>query len=144
MNLILKTNVRGHYLQVMDRFDESLFNALKPVGVKMIVTQFTGSKTGDTVVLEFTSPIKAKWISKITDHGHDEDQAYFVDEGTQLPFPLKSWTHKHIVQRVDDERSIIVDDMTFSTGSSIVDYLLYPFMYIGFYPRKSSYKKYFN
>lgn len=144
MRLILKTKVKGHYLRVMERFDLDLFEALKPIGAQMEVVQFTGSKTGDIVELKFVSPIKAEWISKITDHGSDRDSAYFVDEGEVLPFPLQQWKHRHIVERVDDDYSIIVDDIQYSSGFWLLDLLLYPAMLVGFYPRKFSYRKYFG
>lgn len=144
MRLVLKTKVDGHYLDVMKRFDIDLFKALKPIGATMNVTEFTGSKTGDRVALEFTSPIKVKWVSKIVDHGQDDRQAYFIDEGVILPFPLKDWTHRHIVERADETTSIIVDDISYATGWSIMDLLIYPAMYLAFYPRKFGYRKYFN
>jgi len=144
MRLILKTKVKGHYLRVMERFDLDLFEALKPIGAQMEVVQFTGSKTGDIVELKFVSPIKAEWISKITDHGSNRDSAYFVDEGEVLPFPLQQWKHRHIVERVDDDYSIIVDDIQYSSGFWLLDLLLYPAMFVGFYPRKFSYRKYFG
>lgn len=110
----------------------------------MEITQFTGSKTGDIVALSFTSPIRATWVSKIVEHGQDDAKAYFIDVGTKLPFPLKEWRHEHIVERIDEKTSLIVDDINYSTGYKLIDILLYPFMYLGFYPRKSGYKKYFN
>ncbi len=144
MKLVLKTKVRGYYIDVMDRFDIDLFKSLKPIGAKMEITQFTGSKTGDIVALVFTSPIRTKWVSKIIEHGQDDAKAYFIDIGTQLPFPLKEWRHKHIVMSLGDESSMIIDDISYSTGKKLIDILIYPFMYLGFYPRKSGYKKYFN
>jgi ligand-binding SRPBCC domain-containing protein len=144
MNLTLRTKVKGHYLQLMKRFDLDLFQALKPIGARMEVVRFTGSQTGDIVEIKFISPIKASWISKITDHGSDDKMAYFVDEGAVLPPPLKSWKHRHIIEKLDDNNSYIVDDITYSSGYWILDVLLYPFMFLGFYPRKFSYRKYFG
>ena len=144
MNLILKTKIKGHYLLVMKRFDRDLFQALKPIGARMEIAKFTGSQTGDMVEIKFTCPIKASWISKITDHGSDYKRAYFVDEGAVLPPPLKSWKHRHIIEKYDDDNSYIIDEITYSSGYWILDVLLYPLMFLGFYPRKFSYKKYFG
>lgn len=144
MNLILRTKVKGHYIDVMNRFNLDLFQALKPIGARMEVVRFTGSQTGDVVEIKFISPIKASWISKITDHGSDDKRAYFMDEGDVLPPPLKSWKHKHIVEKFDDNYSYIIDDITYSSGYKLLDVILYPFMILGFYPRKFSYKKYFG
>ncbi len=143
MNFVLKTKVKGHYQNVMDRFDLELFEALKPPGVNMEVQKFTGSKTGDVVEIHFHSPIKSKWISNITDHGSDENHSYFIDEGSVLPFPLRSWKHKHIVEKIDEEHSYIIDDISFSSGYKILDPILYLPLLLSFYPRKKIYKKYF-
>lgn len=144
MNFKLKTQVDGNYLEVMDRFDLDLFDALKPVGAKMEVVQFTGSETGDVVEIKFVWPIKASWISDITHHHRDESHAYFVDVGRVLPFPLKDWKHKHIVEKIDENSSYIIDDITFSSGYKLVDMLIYLPLFLSFYPRKRIYRKYFN
>ena len=144
MKLILKTKVDGYYKEVMRRFDLALFEALKPIGAKMEIRQFTGSETGDIVELEFVSPIKAKWRSEITDHGSDDKQAYFIDEGRVLPFPLKKWKHRHIVEKIDDDASCIIDDIYFSSGIKILDILIYLPLLLSFYPRKKIYKRYFR
>ena len=103
MNIQLKTKVEGNYKDIMNRFDRNLFEALKPKNAKMEIVEFTGSKKGDKVHLRFLSPIKAEWISVITEDGENEKEAYFIDEGTQLPFPISSWRHKHIVQKITEE-----------------------------------------
>lgn len=143
MRFVLRTQVDGHYKEVMNRFDLDLFEALKPKGAKMEIVQFTGSETGDTVELRFLFPLKARWLSKITDHGSDDNQAYFIDEGAVLPFPLRDWKHKHIVEKHSDTQSIIIDDISFSSGYKLIDLLIYLPLLLSFYPRKGVYKKYF-
>ena len=144
MNITLKAPVKGNYKKVMASFDRDLFEALKPPGGEMEIVKFTGSKKGDTVHLRFVKPIKAEWISDITEDGENDNRAWFVDEGTTLPWPLGSWTHKHIVEKVDEEHSIIIDDMTFTGKNILLTLLLYPAIYIGFYPRKKVYQRYFD
>jgi len=144
MNFIIKTQVAGNYLDVMERFDLDLFEALKPVGAKMEVVQFTGSQTGDIVEIKFVWPIKASWISDITDHGSDEAHAFFLDEGRVLPWPLKHWKHRHIVEKIDDQSCTIVDDITFSSGWKVLDFFMYLPLYFSFYPRKQIYRRYFG
>jgi len=144
MNIKLKTKVNGNYKAIMKQFDRKLFEALKPKNAKMEIVEFTGSKKGDLVHLRFLSPIKAEWISKIIEDGEDENIAYFIDKGVKLPFPLKSWEHKHIVEKIDENSSYIIDDMTFTGSNFLLSYLLYPAIYIGFYPRAKVYKEYFK
>jgi len=144
MNIKLKAKVKGDYKTVMAAFDRDLFEALKPPDGEMEIVEFTGSKKGDIVHLRFIKPIKAEWISEITEHGENDKQAWFVDKGATLPWPLKTWTHKHIVEKVNEGYSMIIDDMTFTGKNGLLTLLLYPAIYLGFYPRKKVYQRYFE
>lgn len=143
MKIILKTKVNGYYLDVIGKFDLSLFEALKPPLAKMEIVDFTGSKKGDKVHIKFIAPIKSEWISLITEDGQDDKRAYFVDEGHLLPFPLKKWKHRHIVEKIDDNNAFIIDDISYSASNFILDLFLYPVMYLSFFPRKRIYRRYF-
>ncbi len=144
MNIVFKTKVKGNYKAVMERFDRDLFEALKPSQGEMEIVEFTGSKKGDRVHIRFVKPIKAEWISLITADGVDENEAYFIDEGSTLPFPLSYWQHKHIVQKIDETHSLIVDDITFKAGNVVTTALMYPAIYVGFAPRAKIYRSYFG
>ena len=144
MKINISTEVYGHFHDVFKRFDRTLFEHLKPKGAKMEVVEFTGSQKGDVVKLEFISPLKAKWESAITEDGSSETEAYFVDEGVVLPWPLKRWRHRHVVRMVSADRSIIIDDIRYSTGMWLLDVVLWPVMYITFVQRKPQYKAFFN
>jgi len=144
MNLVLRTPIRGNYKKVMAAFDRRLFEVLKPPIGEMEILEFTGSKKGDKVHIQFHSPIKAEWISDIVEDEITNERAWFVDVGVKLPWPLATWTHRHIVQRVDDQNSIIIDDITFTGSNFILSLLLYPAIFLGFYPRKKIYQAYFK
>ena len=144
MNFILETQVAGNYLDVMKRFDRDLFLALAPPFPKIELVEFTGSKTGDKVHIKFLSPVNTDWISDITDHGSNEKEAWFVDEGTTLPAPLKYWKHRHIVRKIDEHRSMIVDDITFKASNGLLTSLMYPALYLGFSQRGPIYRRYFG
>ena len=144
MNIKLQANVAGNYKDVMARFDRGLFEALAPKQGKMEIVEFTGSKKGDRVHIRFLSPIKADWISAITEDGVDGQEAYFVDEGVQLPFPLSYWKHRHIVRKITENTSCIIDDITFRGPNKLVSLLMYPAIFLGFYPRKKIYRQYFG
>ncbi|MEZ5009526.1 MAG: hypothetical protein R2753_15380 [Chitinophagales bacterium] len=144
MNLILKAPVKGNYKEVMAAFDRQLFEALKPQYGKMEIVEFTGSRKGDKVHMKFISPVKAEWISDIVEDDMNEDRAWFVDVGTKLPWPLATWTHRHIIEKVDDKNSMIIDDITFTCSNFILTTLLYPAIFMVFYPRKKIYQDYFE
>ncbi len=128
----------------MSRFDRQLFEALKPSLVDMEIVAFTGSQKGDRVHVRFNSPLRAEWISIITEAGENEQEAFFTDEGEKLPFPLTYWQHRHTVQKITEDSSFIIDDISFKGPNQLITYLLYPAIYLGFYPRKKIYQAYFG
>ena len=144
MNIQLKTIVKGNYKAIMARFDRALFEALAPKVPAMEIVEFTGSRKGDTVHIRFLSPVKVEWVSRITEDAENKTEAYFVDEGVQLPFPLSFWKHKHIVRKITEDTSCVIDDITFKGPNGLVTLLLYPAIFLGFYPRKKIYKAYFG
>lgn len=143
-NLKFKTLVDGHYQDVMKRFDRALFEALAPPFVPFKILKFTGSETGDTVHLQFGKLLGVEWISKITDHGSDDSEAYFVDEGIKLPFPLKYWHHRHIVRKESETQSWIIDDIAYQATNVLFTRVMYPILYNGFKSRDKVYKTYFR
>jgi len=144
MNIKLKTRVKGNYREIMARFDRSLFEALAPRHGAMEIVEFTGSQKGDRVHIRFLKPLKADWVSVITEDHINEQEAYFTDEGVQLPYPLSFWKHNHIVRKITEGTSEIIDDITFRGANALVTLLLYPFIFLGFYPRKRIYRHYFG
>ncbi|NND31728.1 MAG: hypothetical protein HKN76_03990 [Saprospiraceae bacterium] len=144
MKLRFETIVDGYYKDVMHRFDRKLFEALKPPLVDFEVVSFTGSKTGDHVHLKFGGLVSFEWVSEIIDHGTNAEATYFIDQGTKLPFPLKSWHHQHIVEKISSNQSKIVDDIDFKASNRILTVLIYPMLYLGFKPRSKIYKRYFS
>lgn len=144
MNLKIKTKVKGNYRDIISRFDRDLFEALAPKQGEMEIVEFTGSKKGDRVHIRFVKPLKADWVSVITEDEVNENEAYFTDEGVQLPFPLSYWKHRHIVRKITEDTSCIIDDITFRGPNTLVTGLLYPAVFLGFYPRKRIYREYFG
>ncbi|MEZ4771763.1 MAG: hypothetical protein R3D00_01190 [Bacteroidia bacterium] len=146
MRILLKTPVSGHFRDVFGRFDRKLFEALKPPGIHLEIVQFDGSQTGNTVHLKLTilGLLKQEWISKITEDSIGSDSAWFVDEGEKLPGFLRYWRHRHLVTQHGVNNSIITDDITFRTPFFLLDYIMYPVLYLQFAMRGPLYKKFFN
>lgn len=139
MKITLRSKVPCALETVQNRFDGELFKYLLPPGAQLIA--FGGSTKGDIVHLKL--PLAGEWISEITENGKSEDSIYFIDEGRKLPFPLKSWKHKHILT-ASGEHTIIEDNMSFSSGNIIFDALIYPVLLLSFLPRVWQYKSYFK
>ena len=144
MQIQLKTKVSENYKVIIKKFDRKLFERLAPKFPKMEIVQFTGSQKGDIVHIRFLLPLKVEWISKIIADDITDSKAYFIDSGEKLPFPLKTWEHHHIVEKISETESYIIDDMRFSSYNYLFTLLLYPMIYFGFLPRKKIYASYFN
>ncbi len=138
MRIRLECKLGLPYNEVFDGFDRDLFLYLLPPFSRLL--RFDGSRTGDEVHLRLGPFL---WISEIVDHGEDEKQSYFVDRGKKLPFLLKTWEHRHIVEK-RGSGSVIIDDMRYSSGFFLSDLLLYPFLYLAFFPRLFLYKSWFK
>ena len=85
---------------------------------------------------------KQTWTSKIMEDGEEDGKWFFVDEGTELPFFLKSWTHRHVVESAT-AGSVIIDDITYTTGTIFTDLVMYLPMLGQFLYRKPIYKRVF-
>lgn len=96
------------------------------------------------VHIRFSIPWKSNWISEITDSKKQANEYYFIDKGVKLPFGLKQWEHRHGVKGINKNKTQIVDEIDFSTGYKLIDFLIYPILYFTFLPRKNLYRKYFE
>ncbi|MCX2740622.1 SRPBCC family protein [Pontibacter anaerobius] len=144
MRLHLKTDVAQDYLVVFNAFDERLFRKLSPPYPRLRLLRFDGSEPGDVVEVELQTGVKSfRWTSLITDRSITGTGAYFVDEGQELPPPLRLWQHKHLVTKKGSDATIH-DIITYSTGYKLLDLLLYPLMLVQFGMRGPVYKKEFG
>ncbi|MFY7825646.1 MAG: SRPBCC family protein [Flectobacillus sp.] len=144
MNIFLKTPVEQSIQEVWEGFDEKLFKALAPPFPPFRVLRFDGCVTGDKVGIELDFIFfKQNWESDIVEHQKTEEEYFFVDKGTKLPFFLSSWQHKHRIVRVHTQ-TYIIDDIKYNTPNIILDFLIYPVLYLQFLYRKPIYKRYFK
>ena len=146
MHIVIRTPVQGHYRRVLAQFDQSLFDQLTPPGAQVELVRFDGSHKGDLVHLrlKLLGRFPQDWISEITEEVITPEQAWFVDEGVELPFFLASWRHRHLVEKVSAEESCIVDDITFRSPYRLLDWLLYPVLYLQFAYRRPIYQRVFG
>ena len=144
MNIRICTEVEQDYLSVFKKFDLTLLKRLKPPLIGLSVLRFDGCNKGDVINTEINIfGLKQKWNAMITEISQNENENYFTDEGTKLPFFLKSWKHVHrIISK--NNGSIIIDSINFKSPNIFFDSLLYPVIYFQFYFRKHIYKSYFK
>ena len=142
MKLRLSTTVSNHYLAVKERFNADLFVSLNPPFPPVKLKRFDGCENGDKVQLQLNFLLfKQDWHSLITESKTDETEFLFVDEGTQLPFMFSYWRHRHIIRRVDETTTEIIDDIEYKAHVKVLDLLLWPALLLQFAYRKPIYKR---
>ena len=145
MKILIQTPVNQEFRIVWKGFDLALFEQLSPPFPPVKVLQFDGCLKGNIVSLELNFLLfKQIWTSEITEQQATDDEIYFIDEGTKLPFFLSFWKHKHRVIRNPSGGTIIIDDISFKTPTIFTNYLFYPLMYLQFLMRKPIYRKVFR
>ncbi len=144
MRLTVTTPVRQDYITVMKGFTEQLFMRLNPPFPPVKLLRFDGCKKGDVVSLELNFILfKQRWDSLIVESELNDREFYFIDEGKKLPFFLKYWHHHHRILK-DGTHTRLVDDITFRSPFLLMDYLLYPVLWLQFWYRKPVYRKVFG
>lgn len=145
MHLKLITKVSQDFLAVKEGFNEKLFLSLNPPFPPVVLKEFGGCAEGDKVHLELNFIFfKQDWISEITFDNTSDKVFEFIDEGTQLPFFLKYWKHHHIVEKTKGNQSYIIDDINFKSPFKLMDFLLFPVLWLQFAYRKPIYKRIFK
>lgn len=137
MKIYFETIVQANLEAVVAGFDEELFTALKPWWIPAKLKQF-GMDVSDKVILEF--PMRQQWISEITSVDLKEDKYFqFIDEGIELPFPLKTWKHIHRLEKIDSNQTKIIDNIEYNGLFGILTFLMYPLLWYSFKIRETIY-----
>lgn len=144
MRIVLHAQVNARFERVAEDFGEDLFKFLLPPKIVASLVAYEGPAPGSKVHIRFRFPFPSDWISIIKSEKKTNDRYVFVDEGEKLPFGLTKWKHIHSIVKRDENTTEIIDDMNFTTGARVLDFLVYPVLYLSFYPRKKLYKKYFE
>jgi ligand-binding SRPBCC domain-containing protein len=145
VKLYFETSLQADWAKIKEGFDKNLFLSLSPPGVKIKLQRFDGCQKGDEIHLEILSPFgKQNWVSLITDASITENSWQFVDEGKELPWPLRKWKHQHLVLSTGKNTAKIIDAIDFSTNYFFLDWLIWPFLWFVFSIRPARYKKHFE
>jgi len=143
MKISISTLVDQDFFSVKKAFNADLLKTLSPPFPKVTIKRFDGISTSDEVSMELDFLLfKQTWDGEIIDHRQTDEEFFFVDIGTKLPFFLKSWQHKHRLINKGDQ-TLIVDEINYRSINKVVTLLLYPVMIGQFLYRKPIYKKYF-
>lgn len=131
---------------VWSQFNESLLKKLSPPFPGFEILYYEGQKRGDKLAFELDFIFfKQKWESIILEDYLSEKENYFIDsDNGSLPMGLKKWYHKHRIIKIDNDYTLIKDEISFSTNSTILDSLIFPLVYSQFLLRIPLYKKAFK
>lgn len=80
------------------------------------------------------------FTSKVTEWNSDSDSLTYVDEGVQLPKPLKSWRHTHTISEAG-EGGIIVDELTVEVVPALAAPVVESALRLHLESRAKAYKK---
>ena len=141
----LRFEVPGNYRAVFAGFTRELFEALAPAFPPVRVLRYDGNRVGDLVSLRLgVGPLGQTWTSRITEHEEGDEACYFTDEGIELPFPFATWRHRHIVERIDDMRSAIVEDVRLTAKPGLLTPVAAAVMRAQLSARGPAYRRYFS
>jgi ligand-binding SRPBCC domain-containing protein len=140
-----KTTVAQPPAKVWEGFNEALFKALNPPFPPVRLKQF-GMAAGERVELELRFPgFPQRWVSYLPESGPLPEGGYrFVDIGEELPFFLREWRHRHLLEPAPRGGTWIIDDVFYRTPNALLDTLLYPALWLQFAYRRPIYRKFFR
>jgi len=130
---------------VSQNFGEELFEALAPAFPPSELVHFDGDRVGGLVKIRLgVGALSKVWVSEIISREVSDMKVEFVDVGRALPPPLKKWRHRHVIEHLSKEETLITDDIQFSTGLKALDYIMHPVMKTMFAMRKPAYVKFYK
>lgn len=142
MNLVFSSPLKKNYLEIRNSFNKELFEFLAPPAMSLQVIRFDGCEKDN--IVEIILNKMTRWVSLITYAETSNEAWYFIDEGIQLPWPLKSWKHCHRVMKVSENESVIEDNINYKCTSILLEILIYPFLYLSFALRPKRYQEFFE
>lgn len=145
MKFTLMTSVRQNPEDVMRGFSREFFESLTPPGVPLILERFDGLNVGDRIIVRIGfGAIEGRWVSLITENERTLSEIVYVDEGEELPAPLRYWRHRHRLLRRPGGGCLIRDEIQFRTGRLSLDLALFPVLYGQFAWRQPILRKAFG
>lgn len=143
MHLKFENTVLFQYEFVVSQIGREMFVALNPPWSTMELLQFDGTKVSDEVHLDlklgFTS---VPWVSKIVQSVLTDKEFNFIDIGVKMLPGMKSWHHHHIFRKVDENKTLIIDDVNFKSGNYFLDLFYRNIIMLQFYYRKYAYSNF--
>ena len=111
----------------------------------MLFRSVSQSRYNDKVCIELDFLLyQTRWYSVISSFKADASSYVFVDEGTSVPFGIKTWRHEHRIESISPNECAIIDKIQFQTNYKLLDWLLFPLIWGMIIYRIPFYKKYLH
>ena len=141
MKFTIKTVVQQPFHTADKGFGKDWLVKLNPPVPPFRITRFDGLNDGDRVHIRFNFFLfKDDWEYVVRDKVDNEREWSFVDEGVRMPFFLKRWRHRYRLS-ADNKGMNVTDEVDFDAPVRVLDFLLYPYLYLHFLYRKPIYKR---
>jgi ligand-binding SRPBCC domain-containing protein len=147
MRFQILTKVQGNHRSVFLRFNHSLLLQLTPPGMRMELLEFQDPQEPNGKIemrVTILGLIKQEWENAFSDYELGEAECHFVDQGVKMPFPIRLWRHDHRVLADGPDQAIINDDVTFGSGFFLMDWMLFPILWLQFRYRRPIYRRVFG
>lgn len=146
MEFEVVTRVEGTLPEIRGRFTEALFRFVIPPGTKIKFLDFGGCNPGNELRMELKllGVLPQSWHNLITEMHEDARSWSFTDEGLQVPFPIRNWKHRHLVEQIEPGICLIRDQIRFSTSPKWLAFLMLPVLRLPFVLRKAKYQEFFR
>lgn len=141
MKFEIKSHIKQDYEFVDKHLTKDFLLLVNPKIPPFKITRFDGEKIGDLVHVELNFFLfKEKWEYEIKDHTLNDKEWKFVDQSIKHPFFFNYWSHQFRMENLEGE-IVISDIVNYNTPFFLLDYFLFPGLYLFFNYRKSIYKK---
>jgi len=145
MKIFQTTRISASIETVKENFNQKLFEYLNPPGAKVDILRFDGTKKDDVLILNLKTPLlQTKWQGRIIERQETSNEFYFIDIGEILPMGLKTWHHKHLVTKINEDSCLLIDDVNFTAKSKVAGLILYPMFWSMFFWRRHRYQRFFQ
>ena len=141
--LHIKTNVNSSFKDVKSAFVDrngELLKYLCPKGTSVV--HHKGIRRGAVTKIDFFGDI-VKF--KVVGYKTSKSDLFFNDilvDGNFLG--IKFWSHRHKLKAISDDKTMIEDEVTFTTKSAVMDWILHICLFVSFVTRKLKYKLFFK
>lgn len=140
--IIFKKKVKSSLSQIEKKINKNFFEKMIPSFYPIGIHDYEGTQDGAEFTLALKGPYALKiWKGQLHSFSKNEREYQFVDEGKKLPFPFKSWLHKHRFVESQAGGTYLVDEIEFDCGDEKIEAVMEIILTIYFKYRQLQYQK---